>query len=288
MNDVSLGLILNKIKENKLLISLAKGMLVVLSILVTHYAGFLSHFPIALVSAAAVEMFPTFSALTLFYVTFCYSFARVAGFVVSQGGVAFSIFIGAAYHRKGWRQRLRQYVRLYKNRPAEESIWNVGITIIFFFCLLFLVYVTPESLNLGPVFYVCSVMILMAVLLKSDLMVLKPKSLVKRVKNKRRKKYRESLFASYLFLGFGVVLSGAFVSGFLRYDRLMGEQPIVYKSANLKAELKVFISSSDSVVGLQEDEDYITWIYASKDAVMRFPYRRKSSISDETQKEESN
>lgn len=280
MNKTTLDLILARIKEEKILVSLAKGLLVILSILVTHYAGFISHFPIALVSAAAVEMFPTFSALTLFYLTFCYSFARVAGFVFSQGGVAFSIFIGAACHRKGWRQRLRQYIRLYKNRPAEESIWNIGITTIFFICLLFLVYVAPESLNLGPVFYICAVMILMAAILKSDLMVLKLKDLAKRLKNKRRKKYRDSLFSSYLFLVFGLMLSGAFLAGSLRYYRLMGEGSVVYESANLKAELRVFINSSDSVVGLLEDEEYMTWVYASKDAVMRFPYKKTKAVND--------
>lgn len=274
---------LSKLAEKKILLACLKAGLALLSLVVTHYAGFVSGFPIVMVSAAAVDMFPTFSALFLFYLTFCYSFSKIAAFIVSQGVSAFFISRGAFRFRQRRRQRLRAYIKDYKQRPTDESLWYHMFAMLFFMLLLYQSYVKPKVLDLGAYFFLAVFLIAIAALLKSDILALKLESVVKRLKNQRRVKYRSNLISAYISLGFGAVLCVAFQAGDLRRDKLMQEEPISYKSNTLDAQLVVLMSSSSSVVGVEEDDLSYTWIYATKDSVQRFRYEKRSEKAKPTE-----
>ena len=273
---IVLKLILNRLRKNKTILAMLKGAIAIFSIVVTHYAGFLSGFPIVMISASAVDMFPTFSTLFLFYLTFCYSVSRVAGFVISQGMAGSSILSSVFYYRRPRIPRLRAYIKQYKSRVTEESFLYYGMTLSIFLLLFYITYVHPKELRLSPYFLIATVFILIAALLKSDILVLKPKAIIKRIKNKLRLKYRDNLFSAYVSLGFGIVLCAAFYAGDLRRDRLMQENATAYKSSMLEGNVKILMSNSRSVVGVEEGEEMVTWIYASKDAVQRFNYRKRN------------
>lgn len=140
-----------KINEHKVLWLCVRASLIFLAFIVTHYAGFITNFPIWVISAAAVDLFPTFSALFVFYVTFCYSVARVMSFLISQFFMVISITTDGVDRRGHKFLWLRKYVKRYKNRSDEESAYYWAMTAFVFVGLLFLIYVTPSEFTLGSV-----------------------------------------------------------------------------------------------------------------------------------------
>ncbi|RIA36173.1 hypothetical protein DFO61_0635 [Ectopseudomonas oleovorans] len=262
-----------KINEYKLLWLCARVSLVFLAFIVTHYAGFITNFPIWVVSAAAVDLFPTFSALFIFYVTFCYSVARVMSFLVSQFVVAVSITTDSVDRRGHKFLWLRKYIKRYKNRSDEESVYYWGLTTFSFVGLLFLIYVRPSDFTLGSVSIGALVVLVVAAVLKMDVMVLSPKRVASKVMRKAR--YRNNLLSSMGFVFFGVILSISYYAGDLRFSRLINESPVEYVTSGFKSNLVVLISNADAVLGLEETENSVSWVYFSKGVVMRRSYEKK-------------
>lgn len=263
-----------KLNEYKLLWLCLRGVFIFLALVITHYAGFITGFPIWVISAAAVDLFPTFSALFLFYLTFCYSVARVMGFVLSQFIVSMSIFFTGA-DRRGHKFRwLRKYVVNYKGRSDEESAYYWGMTVFAGVGLLFLTYVTPSGFTLSIIPMSAVLVLIFAAVLKTDILVAKPSKLFRKLK--KRPRYRGNLISGMGFVFFGVVLSLSYYAGVLRFERLINEKPIDYASSSLKANLVVLISNRDSVLGIEETESAISWIYSSGEVVMKRTYEKKS------------
>lgn len=268
-----------KIHEYKVLWLCVRVALVFLAFIVTHYAGFITSFPIWVISAAAVDLFPTFSALFIFYVTFCYSVARVMSFLVSQFVVVVSITVDGIDrrgHKIAW---LRKYVRRYKNRADEESVYYWALTAFSFVGLLFLIYVSPNDFTFGSVSFAALFVLVVAAALKMDMIVLSPKRVV--VKFVRKARYRNNLLSGLGFVFFGVILSVSYYAGDLRFERLINESPIEYVSDGFKSNLIVLISNSGSVLGIEESEDAVSWVYFSKGVVMRRSYEKKKDHEPE-------
>lgn len=264
-----------KINEYKLLWLCARVSLVFLAFIVTHYAGFITNFPIWVISAAAVDLFPTFSALFIFYVTFCYSVARVMSFLVSQFVVAVSITTDGVDRRGHKFLWLRKYIKRYKNRSDEESVYYWGLTAFSFVGLLFLMYVRPSDFTLGSISIGALVVLIIAAVLKMDVMVLSPKRVASKVMRKAR--YRNNLLSSMGFVFFGVILSLSYYAGDLRFARLINESPVEYVASGFKSNLVVLISNADAVLGLEESESSFSWVYFSKGVLMRRSYEKKKN-----------
>ena len=262
-----------KINEYKVIWLCARVSLVFLAFIVTHYAGFLTSFPIWVISAAAVDLFPTFSALFIFYVTFCYSVARVMSFLVSQFVVAVSIIIDGVDRRGHKFLWLRKYIKRYKNRSDEESAYYWGLTVFSFVGLMFLVYVRPSDFTFGSVSVGGLVVLVVAAFLKMDVIVLSPKRVVRKIIRKSR--YRDNLLSSLGFVFFGIILSLSYYAGDLRFDRLTNESPVEYVADGFKSNLIVLISNSDSVLGVEESDSSVSWVYFSKGVMMRRSYEKK-------------
>lgn len=269
---------LERLNDNKVLKSAVKSGLALLSIMVTHYAGFLYKLPSAIVSVAAVEFFPTFSALFIFYLTFCYATARVFGFLFSQVGVVGYIFFSSAVYRYGRYVRVKKYLKTYKARSEEESnFYLISVGIVF--SLLFLIaYVRPVSFEFSSFFIFCVAVIFISAVLKTDILVLRFRSVVRRLINERRLKYRREMIASYMFVVVGMFLALSYYAGVLRFERLERERAVEYASDYLVGDLKILMSNKDAVLAIEDSEEFFTYVYASGSAVIRLPYKKQNVL----------
>ncbi|SDI71003.1 hypothetical protein SAMN05216588_12284 [Pseudomonas flavescens] len=264
-----------KLKEQQFLMLCVKFALVFFALSITHYAGFIAGFPIWVISAAAVDMFPAFSKLSVFYIAFCYSISRVLGFVTSQFIISISTIASGTGKKENKFSWLKKYVVDYKGRSEEESAYYWVLTIFSTVGMVFLTYVTPSDFAFSTVPVLAMVVLVVAALLKMDVMVVRVSKIP--IKILRRPKYRANLVPrmGFVLLGFALCLS--YYTGLLRFERLMKEPPIEYKSGDFTASLVVLISSGDSVLGIEETEDFVYWTYSSGDTVMKRSYRKKSS-----------
>lgn len=106
-----------------------------------------------------------------------------------------------------------------------------------------------------------------------DVMVLSPKRVARKIM--RKAKYRNNLLSSLGFVFFRVVLSLSYYAGDLRFARLINESPVEYVAGGFESNLVVLISNSDAVLGLEESESSVSWVYFSKGVVMRRSYEKK-------------
>ncbi|MDR8016016.1 hypothetical protein [Ectopseudomonas guguanensis] len=273
MEVIKLGL--ERLNSNKVLKGAIKGGLALLSIVVTHYAGFLYKLPSAIVSVAAVEFFPAFSAIFIFYLTFCYATARVFGFLFSQLAVVGYIFVSGMIYRYGRYVRVKKYLKAYKARSEEENNFYLISVAAMFLGLFLIVYVRPVSFELSGFFIFCVVIIFISAILKTDVLVLRFGSVLRRLFNERRLKYRREMIASYMFVVVGIFLALSYYAGTLRFERLEREKVVEYTSDNLVGDLKILISSKDAVLAIEDNEEFFTYVYASGSAVIRLPYKKQ-------------
>jgi hypothetical protein len=273
MEIVRVGL--ESLNKNKVIKEFLKGVLALLSVVVTHYAGFLYKIPSVMISVAAVEFFPTFSALFAFYLAFSYATARVFGFLLSQIAAISYISVGSIVFRYGKFLKIKRYLKLYKDRMKEENnlYW---VFVVLLFCLFFsFAYVRAVTFEFSGFFIFCVVVIFVAAVLKTDILVISPMSIARRAVNKLRLKYRREMLASYMFVLVGIVLALSYYTGVLRFERLQGEKAVEFKSSGFNGSIKILISNADAVLAIEENDEVFSYVYASGKTVIRLPYSKK-------------
>ena len=281
MEIVRVGI--ESLNKNRVLKEFLRGVLALLSIVVTHYAGFLYKVPSVMISIAAVEFFPTFSALFAFYLAFSYATARVFGFLLSQIAAISYISVGSIIFRYGKFLKIKRYLKLYKARLKEESdlYW---MFVVLLFCFFFsFAYIRTVTFEFSGFFIFCVVVILVAAILKTDILVISPVAIARRMVNKLRLKYRREMLASYMFVFVGVVLALSYYTGVLRFERLQGEEAVEVASGGFTGSVKILISNADGILAIEENDEVFNYVYASGETVIRLPYNKKPSTSSDAE-----
>lgn len=241
---------------NKSSVKLAvRVVLVALSLASAHYSGFMSHVPFELVSIIAVDLLPSFISVFAFYFILCYSIARVFAFAIAQFYASFFHMLAAIALRlrRHWPERFgRVGVKVYKEAIHYEPV------LYWFFCFLILLFVFNFA-YLGFKYSAVSIFSLVlgagmvvALVFKAGFFARSPLVVVKRLFNAKRVALRRAVLKSCLYFLTGGALALSFYTGYIRFDKVRGEDEVYLEVGGFSGKVNVVMSSNGSFVALDQ------------------------------------
>ncbi|MFI8980459.1 hypothetical protein [Ectopseudomonas khazarica] len=257
--------------DKRFVVSTGKSALILFSLVTAHYAGFLVRLPFEMLSIVAIDLLPLFVSLLVLYFSLCYTIAKVFSFTVQQFYSSFLILVVASVFRVGaWFGRLpKQGAKMYREvRVVEKIIYIFFLIMIFLFTFDF-AYLNLSFEALKGWVGICAVISVVALLLKTDVLSRGAGQVKRRLFDKRRVRYRRKVLEAALYIVAGSMLAFSFYSGYWRYDKLIGEEPLKIESDRYSGVVNVLIGSGSYFYGIERCSAGGNYIYVSNEFVVR-------------------
>ncbi|MEW6463001.1 MAG: hypothetical protein AB1459_17920, partial [Pseudomonadota bacterium] len=105
--------------------------------------------------------------------------------------------------------------------------------------------------------------------LKTDVLSRGAGQVKRRLFDKRRVRYRRKVLEAALYIVAGSMLAFSFYSGYWRYDKLIGEEPLKIESDRYSGVVNVLIGSGSYFYGIERCSAGGNYIYVSNEFVVR-------------------
>ena len=254
-------------------ISIGKAALAFLSLGTVHYVGFLMGVPLEILSIVSLKFMASFVATFTFYLTFCYLVAKVLSFAISQ--LYYSVLaplaaltFAASRLLPNWLKKPARRMHRETN-AAEKLIYWVSFAFIFFFTLNFS-YLKFHYSSVGKVTWVWAGGIFAAAFLKCGILI-RPKTQIKRVLDKKRIALRKSLVRDYSYLIAGLALALSYYAGMLRFEKIATEKPVEFKGEKYQGQYHVLLSVEGAYLLVGSGSAKKDFIYIDNAVVIRLP-----------------
>lgn len=248
-------------------------LLVALSLASAHYSGFMSHMPFELVSIVAVDFLPSFISVFVFYFILCYSIARVFAFCISQLYVSLLHALAALVLRlrKHWPLKFgKAGVRMYRDAIYYEPIlyWFLCILILLF--VFNIAYLRFNYSALSAYSMLLGVGAIIALVVKAGFLARSPIVVLRRLFNKDRVALRRSILKACLYFITGSALVLSFFFGYIRFDKLIGEEEVFIGVGKFSGAVNVVMNSNGSFVAVDQKTTPNTYYYLSEGVIIKF------------------
>ena len=264
---------------NKSSVKLAvRVVLVALSLASAHYSGFMSHVPFELVSIIAVDLLPSFISVFAFYFILCYSIARVFAFAIAQFYASFFHMLAAIALRlrRHWPKRFgRAGVKIYKEAIHYESVFY------WLFCLLILLFVFNFAylgFNYSEVSIFSLVLgagMVVALVFKAGFFARSPLVVIKRLFNMKRVALRRTVLKACLYFLTGGALVLSFYTGYIRFDKVRGEDEVYLEVGKFSGKVNVIMSANGSFVVIDQKTTPETFYFLNDELMIRLKEKEK-------------
>ncbi|MGJ7514584.1 hypothetical protein ACSFE6_09650 [Pseudomonas baetica] len=263
-------------KDKTTIMSGIKAVLAFLSLGTVHYIGFLMEIPFEIVSIVSLKFLTNFVATFTFYLTFCYMATKVFAFVISQlyySALAPLAALTFAASRK-FPERLRKPARRMHRETniAEKLIYWVFFLVIFSFMFNFS-YLKFDYSTVGRMTWMWVGGISFAAILKSGIMI-RPTTQIKRILDKKRIALRRSLIRDYIYLLTGSAVALSFYTGMLRFEKIMTEDVVNFRSEQYQGQARVLLSIDDAYLLVESSFRKQTFFYLVDTIMIRLPTDR--------------
>lgn len=255
--------------------------LVAFSMASAHYSGFISHMPFEFVSLVAVDMLPSFISVFVFYFIMCYSISRVFAFGFSQIylslGHALAAFVLRL--RRHWPKKFNKSGRkMFKESIRYEPLayWFLCLTILFM--VFNYSYLKFEYGAVGDLSLMLMLGVITALVLKSGLMARSPRTVLKRLLDRKRVALRRSMLKAFIYFLTGGALSISFYTGYVRYDKILKENEVYLEVGKFTGEVNVLMSANGSLVAVDQKTAPETYYFLNDKLLVRL----QGSVKDES------
>ncbi|WP_156485971.1 hypothetical protein [Pseudomonas sp. ABFPK] len=156
-----------------------------------------------------------------------------------------------------------------ETNAAEKLIYWVSFAFIFFFTLNFS-YLKFHYSSVGKVTWVWAGGIFAAAFLKCGVLI-RPRTQIKRVLNKKRIALRKSLVRDYSYLIAGLALALSYYAGMLRFEKIATEKPVEFKGEKYQGQYHVLLSVEGAYLLVGSGSAKKDFIYIDNAVVIRLP-----------------
>ena len=262
-----------------------KSFLVVLSLASAHYSGFMSGIPFEMLSIVAVDFLSSFIALFVFYFLMCYTVARVIAFAASQFYYSFFHTLAALFLwlKKRWPHRLKRAgPKLYKEAALYEVLfyWVVGV-IVFYFIFDFS-YLKVNFSSVSNMVWILCLFVFAALVMKAGFFARAPKRVMKRLVDRKRIAHRRQLLKAFIYFLTGVSLGFSYYLGMVRFNKVMGENPVYIESENFNGMANVLMKSGESFLLIDKSVGAGVFYYISERFSVRLERGEKNTEQTES------
>lgn len=238
----------------------------VFSLASAHYFGFMAHVPFEMLSIVAVDFLPGFISVFAFYFTMSYTVAKIFAFPIAQFIVMYlhSLTGVTFFLKRRWPKRLsKSSSKMYKDTVRlERVIYGVllafGVYVFFDFC-----YLKLEFSKIGVFFWVFAISILIAFLMKVGFAARSPVEVLGRLRDKKRVAYKRSMVKGLTLSLASALLGLSYYLGYLRFEKVVGEDPVYISSDQFLGTATILMKSGDSFLLLDGGADVETFYYVS-------------------------
>ncbi|POA73770.1 hypothetical protein C1888_06515 [Pseudomonas sp. GW531-T4] len=260
-------------KDKTTIASAIKALLAFFSLGTVHYIGFLMEVPFEIVSIASLKFLTNFVATFTFYLTFCYMVTKVFSFAISQFYYSVlaplaALTFAASKKFPGWLKKPARRMHRETNM-AEKLIYWTFFFIIFSFMLNFS-YLKFDYSTVGKMTWMWVSGITLAAILKCGILI-RPTTQVQRILDRKRVALRRSLIRDYSYLLAGSAVALSFYTGMLRFDKIMTEEVIDFKSEQYQGQVHVLLSIDDAYLLIESSFKKQTFLYLTGTIMMRLP-----------------
>lgn len=258
-------------KNKKTIKSLAKSLLVLLSLGTAHYIGFLIEIPFEILSIISLEFLASFVALFVFYLTLSYIISRVFSFAASQAYYSASALLagGTLTLKKFSPSRLNKAsITIHKETPLAEKIsyWIFMTTLFpFVFNFTYLKLNTKETSQL--IITIISAIVISAILKTGIILGLTRQ--IKRIIDKRRVALRRRLLLDYTYLIAGSALAISFYTGHLRYEKITHEERVYITHKHHTGWVRILMKSGNSYLLIDDLLEPATLTYINTETSIK-------------------
>ena len=229
--------------------------------------------PLEILSIISIKFMASFVATFTFYLTFCYLVAKVLSFAISQlyySALAplAALTFAASRVLPNWLKKPARRMHRETN-AAEKLIYWVSFVFIFMFSLNFS-YLKFHYSSVGEMTWVWAGGIFLAAILKCGILI-RPRTQIKRILDKRRIALRRSLARDYSYLIAGLALALSYYAGMLRFEKIITEEPVDYKSEKHQGQSHVLLSIEGAYFLVESSSNKKEFLYIDNNVTMRLP-----------------
>lgn len=264
--------------EKKTLLAVFKLVVAGLSLSTAHYVGFMCAIPFEMVSIIAIDFMASFIGIFLFYLTLCYTAARFFSFIASQVYASTSIAIIALMLRlkKEWPELLsKPWRRMHGETRIAEQIFYYFILFVGSVLLFNFSYLRFDYIEAGRSLVIISGVVVVALILKTDILARWHREVVARLADKKRVRYRARVLRDSIHILAGTALLLSFYSGFLRFDKLQGEDEVYLEFGDFSGKVNLIIKSGSSLLAIDNRSEPKSYIYLNEDIFIRLDKQPK-------------
>ncbi|MHB2050352.1 hypothetical protein [Pseudomonas sp. VEM90] len=260
-------------RDRAVAISIAKAALVFLSLGTVHYVGFLMEVPLEIVSIVSLKFVASFVGTFTFYLTFCYIVAKVLSFSISQFYYSAlaplaALTFAASKLLPNWLKKPARRMHRETN-TAEKLIYWVSFVFIFIFAINFS-YLKFNYSSVGKITWVSASGMAVAAFLKCGILI-RPRTQVRRILDKKRIALRKSLVRDYSYLIAGLALVLSYYTGMLRFEKIMTERLVDFKSENHQGQAHVLLSVDGAYLLAESNLNKQELLYINDGVTIRLP-----------------
>lgn len=250
-----------------------KAVMAFLSLGTVHYIGFLIEVPFEIVSVASLRFVTSFVATFTFYVMFCYMVTKVFSFAISQ--FYYSALAPLAALTIAASKRFPKWLAKPAKKMHRET--NIAEKLIYwvFFFLIFTVmfnfaYLDFDFSTVGQLTWMGVIGVVIASILKSGILI-RPKTQIQRILDKKRIALRRSLMRDYSYLLAGSVVAISFYTGMLRFEKMMTEDLVNFESERFRGQVHVLLNVNDTYLLVETGFKKRIFIFLTESMMMRLP-----------------
>lgn len=253
--------------------SVIGGIFAIISLSLSHYAGFLSNVPLQIVSVAGSPLAKSVTTTFLFHMFFCAVFARVITSVLQVVILPYFILndrIEAGMRSKMSLANLKRFIRAHKRTIKWEGVVWTGLQFIIFLLLVLGIYI-KFSLNWisGVGIFVALILITVTGLVRAEFF-LQPKIRVFFRKCRRRPSRAGKLTSAVFATATVTLVIVAFLLGVMRASLLRDQKEYAVITREFNGIASVIASSGDEILFFQKKDGEFRYVYSAPNFTVSF------------------
>jgi len=242
------------------------GVLAVISLSLTHYAGFLMTFPPQVVAVAGLPLAKGVTATFLFYVFLCTVSARVLTSMLQL--ITLPFFAVSDRLERGLRRKMdwahqRRFVRSHSQTIKWEGFFWIAVQAFFFLLLMLGIYVRfTITWVSGIALFTSIVFVILSGLVRAKFFLQpKPRIFSRKIKT-RPARYGHAVSAAFVTATAFLIVVAFFLGG-MRASLLRDQVPQMTVTKEFTGMATVIASSEGALLMAQKQGEDLRYVYSS-------------------------